>query len=168
MKYSEIRSNIKSGDIIALSHYKWASLYDLQIQAVRVFTESEYCHVGLVWDIGGRLFVVEAVTPKVRIKPLSHFVKDGFYWIPLNSDTTSAEVEFALSQVGVGEYSKWQAIKGQLSLLNIGRDNLWQCAEFLIECRKLSNVNLGNKATPAAIVKQLQNQGFPVYFINEE
>ena len=168
MRYSKIRGSIKSGDIIALSHYKWASLYDLQIQIVRLSTQSEYCHIGLVWEIGGRLFVIESVTPKIRIKPLSHFVEDGFYWIPMDKGISEAELEFALGKVGKGQYSKWQAIKGQLSSLKIGVDDFWQCAEFLIECRKLSGCNLGDKATPAAVVKTLQTQGFPVFLIDEE
>ena len=168
MKYSEIRHNIKSGDIIALSHYKWASLYDLQVQAVRLFTQSEYCHVGLVWKIGGRLFVIESVTPKIRIKPLSHFVKDSFYWMPMKANICNDELEFALEKIGEGEYSKWQAIKGQLNLLKIGKDNNWQCAEFLIECRKRSGVMLGDKATPSAIVKAVQALGRPVYLIDKE
>ena len=168
MRYSKIRDSIKSGDIIALSHYKWASLYDLQIQIVRLSTQSEYCHIGLIWEIAGRLFVIESVTPKIRIRPLSHFIKDSFYWIPMDKAISDNELEFALEKVGVGSYSKWQAIKGQLNSLKIGGDDLWQCAEFLIECRKLSGCNLGDKATPAAIVKTLQSQGFPVFLVDEE
>jgi hypothetical protein len=49
MQYADIRPQIKSGDLIALHHDDWGSLYDLQIQAVQTFTQSEYCHVAPVW-----------------------------------------------------------------------------------------------------------------------
>ena len=164
--YSDIRHKIKSGDIIALSHSKWNSFYDLQVQAVRLFTQSEYCHVGLVWSVGGRLFVIESVSPKVVITPLSNYVKEGFYWIPVEKPMSKAEITFALSKVGKGQYSKWQAIKAQFNALKIGEDDLWECAEFIIACRKLSGVDLGNKATPSAVVKKLQEDGYTIHYIN--
>lgn len=168
MKYSENRHKIKSGDIIALSHYKWASFYDLQIQAVRIFTQSEYTHVGLVWECAGRLFVIESVTPVIRMVPLSTMAEEGFYHIPMNVPITYAELEFALDKVGNGKYSKWQAIKAQLNLLKSGEDNLWQCCEFVKECRKLSGVDVGNKITPSGVVKHLQELGYAVSFYDNK
>ncbi len=132
MKYSEHRSKIKSGDIIAVSHSGWTNLHDIQCQIVRLFQESEYCHVGMVWKVSGRLFVIESVKPVVRLVPLSKFVKDGFYHIPLKQAISSKELEFALSTVGIGKYSTLQAITGFLKDLKIGEDKIWQCAEFVI------------------------------------
>jgi hypothetical protein len=166
MKYSDVRDSIKGGDIIALSHESWDSWYDFQIQIVRTATQSEYCHVGLVLEWGGRLFVVESVTPYVRIKPLSQFIDKGFYWLSVDKPVSEAETEFALSKVAVGEYSRLAAIKGGLGILKIGEDNLWQCAEFVIAARMLSGVDLGNKATPASVVKTLQSQGCSLNYID--
>lgn len=168
MKYSDVRDKIKGGDIIAVSHSKWNSWYDIQIQAVRIFTESEYCHVGLVREDAGRLFVIESVTPFIRVKPLSEFIKDGFYWIPVNKPISDNELRFAMSEVGKGRYSKFQAIIAQLNMLPIGKDDKWECAEFCIVARAKSGVDLGNKATPSAVVKKLQEQGCPVYLIDKE
>jgi hypothetical protein len=165
MKYSEHREKIKSGDIIILSHSKWGSFYDLQVQAVRLFQESEYSHVGLAWKCSGRLFVIEAVTPYVRIFPLSNYAQEGFYHIPLKKPMESKELEFALSKVGNGKYSKWEAILAFFRALSIGKDNLWQCAEFVMTCRKLSGVNLGGVATPAAIVKTALENGYQLKYI---
>lgn len=167
MNYADIRSEIKSGDILAWGHDDWNNIYDLQIQAVRVFTQSEYSHVGLAWVVGGRVFVIESVVPKIRIVPLSNMLEDGVYWLPQKVSMSEAELEFALSKVGVGVYSKWQAMMAQLRRLTIGADNLWQCAEFVIECRKLSGVSLGDKATPAEVVKAAQENGSPTYFITD-
>ena len=166
MDYDEIRSRIKSGDVIAVSHYKWASFYDLQIQAVRMFTRSEYSHVAIAWVVGDRVFLIESVIPYIRITPLSNFAREGFYWIPTETEMSAEELSFALSKVGVGKYSKWQAIKGFLKNLSIGTDNIWQCAEFVIAARKRSGLDLGRKATPSAVVAELQKQGNPTYFVN--
>ena len=79
--YANIRQHIKSGDLLAWSHRApwWASLRDCKIALVRLFTRSEYCHVGIAWVLGGRVFVIEAVKPEVRIYPLSKLAP--FYWV---------------------------------------------------------------------------------------
>jgi hypothetical protein len=167
MDYASIRSSIKSGDLIALSHTAWGSLYDLQIQAVRTFTQSEYSHICVAWVIGGRVFVIEAVEPKVRIMPLSNMQDVGFYWIPTNNEMSETELEFGLSKVGIGTYSKIEAIEAQLDLLDIGKDDLWECAELTIAMRKLSSVNLGDKATPAAVVQNALEQGLILNYMGK-
>ncbi len=165
MDYATARSQIKSGDLIALSHYKFASYYDLQVQAVRFFTQSEYSHAAMAWVIGGRVWVIESVVPVVRMVPLSLMAEEGFYWAPLGVDISDPELEFALSKIGVGKYSKLQAVMAQLRQLKVGADDQWECAEFVITARKLSGVNLGDKATPSAVVRAAQDLGAPVYFV---
>lgn len=167
MKYSEIRNNIKSGDLIALTHKSWCSLYDIQIQAVRTFTQSEYSHVCVAWVVAGRVFVIEAVEPKVRIMPLSNMNQEGFYWIPTTKPMSETELEFGLAAVGIGAYSKVQAIAAQLNMLDIGADDKWECAELTIMMRQLSGQELGGKATPSAVVAAAQNSGAPVYLISK-
>jgi hypothetical protein len=152
MDYTSNRERIKSGDLIALTHKKWGSLYDLQVQAVRLGTESEYSHVGLIWEIGGRLFVIESVVPFVRILPLAHYAKEGFYWLSMNAPISDDELEFAMDDVGTWSYSKWQAILAFFKRLKIGADRAGMCAEFVIECRRRSGVDLGDFATPSAVV----------------
>lgn len=168
MKYEDIRAKIQSGDIVALSHTQWGSWYDLQIQAVRIGTESEYSHVGLVWVAGGRVWLIESVTPFIRLVPLSHLTKQGFYWIPMNAPVSDAELEFALAEVGVGAYSKWQGILAFFRKLKLVNDGLWECAKFLIMCRRMSGVDLGDVATPSAVVRAAQIQGKPCFLVGEQ
>lgn len=165
MKYEDVRAKIKSGDLIALTHKEWGSWYDFQIQVVRAVTQSEYAHAAMAIVFGGRVWVVEAVVPHVRLVPLSKMAKEGFYWVPMETEVTEKELEFALSIVGVGEYSKFQAVMGQLDELDVGEDNYWQCAEFVIACRRLSGVDLGKKATPSAVVQTALELGFPVHYV---
>lgn len=167
MKYVDARPLIKSGDIIALTHRRWSSWYDLQIQIVRIFTQSEYCHVGLVWELQDRLFVIEAVTPYVRIAELSAFARAGFYHIAVGTPINEKELAYAMDQVGKMRYSKWQAILGFLRLLKGGKDKLGQCAEFVIVCRAQSDVDLGDVFTPTKVVQAALSMGKTLRFIKD-
>lgn len=167
MDYTVARENIKTGDIIALSHQKWGSWYDLQIQAVRLSTESEYSHVALAWVFAGRVFLIESVEPYVRIIPLSNIADKGFYHIPVGEDFSEQELEFLMSKVGLAKYSKIQAILAYFKKIKIGADQLWECAELAITSRRLSGVDLGDKATPSAVVKTLLEAGHALYYIKK-
>ena len=153
MKYADARPLIQSGDLIAESHAEWRTLYDWKVQAVRFFTQSEYCHVALAWPIGGRLFALESVMPKVRMVPLSSMAKKGFYWVPLGAPMSDAELEFALSQIGVGTYSQWLAIVAQVRGIDINDNAFWECAKYVIRCRALSGIALGQSAVPSNVVR---------------
>ena len=168
MKYSDVRGSIKSGDLIALTHTKWSSLYDIQIQVVRTAEQSEYSHVGMVYVMGGRVWLLESVDPVIRMIPLSNLVTEGFYLLPLETPISAAELEFAMSEVGIGRYSKLEAIKAFFKRINIGKNSVWECAEFVITCRRFSGLDLGDVATPSAVVKVAQEiLGAPTYFIKD-
>lgn len=166
MSYEEIKPKIQSGDILAWTHKGWDSFYDFQIQMVRMATRSEYSHVGIAWVVGGRVFVIEAVVPQVRIYPLSREVP--FYWIPCGDYWSEATEEFALSKVGE-VYSKWQAIMSFFNKVQAGKDNLWQCAELVNKILTVGNVLKYNEAssTPTSIVEALQSKGYPIYMVNK-
>lgn len=168
MDYAQARNQIKSGDLIAMTHNQWNSFYDLQVQAVRTGTQSEYCHMCVAWVIAGRVFVIEAVNPLVRIFPLSNLKDAGFYWLATpDTPMSDKELEFGLSWVGRGEYSKWQAIEAQLNTLDVGADDKWECAELTICMRRLSGLDLGSKATPAAVVQEALKKGYTLAFVSK-
>lgn len=147
--YSDIRSTIKSGDLLAWTHRSWGSFYDLQMQCIRIFTKSEYTHVGTAWVIGERVFVIEAVVPKVRIYPLSSLLP--FYLIPLNSTWNSHTEEFLLAQVG-DPYSVKQAIQSLFRTPDI--DDNWMCGELVRETMIKEGIDLGTDYTPSGIVNK--------------
>lgn len=153
MEYEKFRPSIRSGDLLAFTHLPLRSFYDLQVQAVRVFTKSEYCHVALAWVVGGRVFVIEAVTPKVRIYPLSKLLP--FWHITTHAPWKPETEEFALSQVGM-DYSKWQAIQAYFGKPDL--DHLWECAELAGQVLAVDGISLGEKFTPSAIVYAAQER----------
>lgn len=160
MYYQTAREKIKSGDLLAFSHFGWNSLRDLKIQAIRIWTRSEYSHVGIAWVVGGRVFCLEAVNPLVRIYPLSNLGE--FYWLPTSIDWTQEVEEFAMSIVGQ-KYSTWQAI--QSAFEEPQKDNLWQCCEYAREVLRLGGIDLGKVATPTAIVRSALALNYPMSLV---
>ena len=150
MDYSAVRDSIQSGDVVAFTHTGFGSLRDIQAQIVRIATRSEYSHVGIVWKIVNRLFLLEAVVPEVRIFPLSNF--EEFYLIPLNKKLSEKAENYALSRVGQ-KYSKLEAIKGYFGWNK--RDSYWQCAEFVSSVLKENEITITGKDTPTNIVREL-------------
>lgn len=160
MKYSEIRSQIKSGDLLAWSHIGIKSWHDFKIWLVRLFMRSEYSHVGTAWVIGERVFVIEAVMPLVRIYPLSSL--GDFYHLPLNAPWKQETEALALSRVGHA-YSQLQAMQAPFG--KPPEDNLWECAELAASIAKADGIDLGEVYTPSAVVLAAQTLGSKMSFV---
>lgn len=161
--YEDYRTNIKSGDLLAFSHKGCKSWNDFKIMIVRMFTRSEYSHVGTAWWCGGRLFCIEAVEPCVRIFPLSRL--GSFYHVPLNTSWSDYVEEVALNYVG-SDYKQLHAIKAFLEPLD--KTDVSECAALTIHIAEKGGIDLGSRATPDAVVKQAQLYGNPLYFVRNE
>jgi hypothetical protein len=159
-KYFDYRNNIKSGDLLVWSHRGWKSLYDIKIQMIRLFTRSEYSHVGTAWVVGDRVFVIEAVEPRARIYPLSKL--GSFYHIPLQAPWGKETEEKALSYVG-SEYKQIDAIKAFFKPLKEGAVS--ECAALALTVASHDGINLGDRATPDSVVYHAQRLGHPTFYI---
>ena len=154
MEYKDIRSQIKSGDILAFSHVGWKTFHDWKVQAIRFFTQSEYSHIATVWVTGGRVFVIEAVEPCVRVFPLSKL--GDFYWMPMEAPWTPETEEYALSVIGE-EYSQLQAIQSFFETPKI--DKMWQCTEFSKAIAAKDGIVVDcPKPTPSLFVRAMMEQ----------
>lgn len=160
MNYAQVRPTIRSGDILAWSHRGVHSWHDLKIWFVRLFTRSEYSHVGTAWVVGNRVFVIEAVMPLVRNYPLSKL--GDFYWLPLRAPWSPEAEEVALDKIG-HRYSQGQAV--QAPFKKPALDNLWQCAELAATIAEADGVDLGDVYTPSAVVLAAQKRGAPLIFV---
>ena len=152
MKYTNLRRHIKSGDVLAWTHRSWRTWYDIKVQLIRLFTLSEYSHVGIAVVMGGRVWVLEAVTPKVRLVPLSNLLP--CYHVT-GKGMSPEQVEVGLAWIGREdvEYSQLEAAKTLFGLN--ARDN------DQIQCAELVNIVLGNpcKDTPSAVVDYFLGRG---------
>lgn len=148
MKYSNFRHKIRSGDVLAWTHRGWKTWYDIKVQLVRMWTRSEYSHVGIAWVIGGRVFVLEAVSSGVRIMPLSELLP---YWWISRPKWNERIQKRAMKAMGKS-YSEFQAVLAGFNLLERGKDDFWQCAEYV---SYVLNLPIEYGLTPAAIVTSL-------------
>lgn len=166
MRYAEFRERIASGDLLAWSHRTgwFSSWYDFKVNLIRLFTRSEYTHVGLAWVCGGRVWVVEAVTPLVRVVPLSAFAP--FYHLPMGLPWSPAIEEFALSFVGNEGY-RYSQSEGIAALF--GRSDasnaLLECAEYVKLVAEFTGVALAGNATPTDVVLAAQGRGGSMTYI---
>lgn len=161
MDYRTARPQITSGDIIAFTHSGWGSWADIESQIVRIATRSEYSHVGVTWVTGGRVFILEAVVPEIRIFPLRKLVP--FYWVPMYSPLSRPTERYALSRVGQ-EYSKWEAVKGFFGSTRL--DQKWQCAEYVRMVLSVNKSMAPGKNTPTAIVQDALKQGRTLHWVD--
>lgn len=160
MNYLDARPTIRSGDMLAFSHGSWRSWGDIKTNAVRIFTRSTYSHVGLAWVVGGRIFVLEAVKPKVRIYPLSG--SGDFYLLPSAARWGQDTEELALSSVGI-DYSELTAMRAFFGELPAG--NMQECAAYVREVLKKDGIDLGRRSTPDAVVQEALARGAEMMFV---
>ena len=152
--YKDIRRQIRSGDLLAWSHRSLRSWHDLKIWFVRLWTRSEYSHVGTAWRIGGRVFVIEAVQPVVRIYPLSKL--GAFYWLSVGAPWKLSTETLALDYVG-DPYSQAQAMQAPFSKPQ--EDRKWECAELAAVLARADGIELGDVYTPSAVVQAALERG---------
>lgn len=162
MKYSQARPMIRSGDILAWSHRGIRSWHDFKIACVRLFTRSEYSHVGTAWVIGSRVFVIEAVVPLVRIYPLSRL--GDFYWLSMGAYWRKATETLALAHVG-DEYSQVQALVSPF--FTPPDDHRWECAELVARIARQDSIDLGQVYTPSEVVLAAQKRGATLAFVEK-
>lgn len=160
MKYEQARPMIRSGDVLAWSHRGIHSWHDLKIWFVRMFTRSEYSHVGTAWVVGNRVFVIEAVMPKVRIYPLSKL--GDFYWLQMGAYWRKATETLALSFVG-DDYSQVQAMVSPF--ITPPKDDRWECAELVATVARQDSIDLGDVYTPSEVVLAAQKRGAPLTYV---
>ena len=162
MNYEYARDKIKSGDLLAWSHRGWRSWYDFKIQMVRFFTRSEYSHVAIAWVVGGRVFALEAVQPKVRIHPLSTL--GDFYLLRGYVPWTELTEEIALSKVGE-KYSQLEAVA---SFFNKSINTKWQCVKYVWHIAECAGLKLFGKATPSNAVQNALKDGLELEYIENK
>lgn len=164
--YTRSRSNIRSGDLLAWGHEAWRSWHDLEVQAVRMFTRSEYAHVGVAWRMAGRVWVIEAVVPNIRVFPLSRLLP--CYWLGGEKrNAWTKEIEESVTKIIGQEYSKLEAISSFLGKVVPGANEKWQCAETAAYLRAALTLGDYGSPTPTTLVKATLREGASLRLLEE-
>lgn len=163
MNYQKSRPLIRSGDLIGQSGGSWKTWAGIKVNMVRIFTRSTYSHVGIAWVVGGRVFMLEAVKPRLRIYPMSKI--GDFYWLPMEARWGANAEHAALENVGV-EYSELVALKAFFGPLEEG--NVQQCAAYALTVFRADAIDLGNRATPDSVVLAAMRRGSECVFVTQD
>jgi len=157
-----------SGDLLAWSHRGWSTWYDVQLQMVRAFTRSDWCHVGIALRMRGRVWVLEAVQPLVRVHPLSALLPCAWLGLARLAPAWTQELEQrAVDTVGQ-PYSKLQCAAAFLGRLSNGTDGRWQCAELAQAVCEWRGFSLGPHAIPAELVRRALDRGASLVTVNPD
>ena len=124
-KYSEIRPTIRTGDLLAWNITSPSDMGDLFLYSYQKIFNIKYSHVGIAAVLGGRLFVVEAIPPVVRLYPISR--KSNFYLIPCNIDEKPGYLEYLFNDLGK-DYSLLDLFKTCIGLKASDKD--FYCSEL--------------------------------------
>lgn len=130
MKYSKVRSSIKTGDLLIwATEPNWRKPIDaIQIWAVRAFTQSAYSHIGIAVWVRNRIMVFDATGHGVLLRPISDDLPS--FILHRKRVLSGNAIDWAFNRIG-SKYSRWQAFKTYFGMLKAGDDNNWHCAELV-------------------------------------
>lgn len=164
--YSNIRNEIKTGDLIAWKTTKITSFFTFILYLYQKILKAQYTHVGVAVREGDRIFVLEATPPVVRLHPLS--LSGDFYLIPTKFERRSSQLDFLLVTLG-RKYSIFDMVR---SMFKFGTDNSDYycselCADYYNAIGHINNEWAGE--TPDAIVREILkvNKNNPIFVKND-
>lgn len=163
-KYADIRDQIKTGDLLAWSTGDWRSWHGIQVNLVRMFTRSEFSHVGVACVMAGRVFVIEAVASGVRLFPLSRELP--FYWIRRPQALSDQAVEWAFQHIGREYESKLKMVWAFLTGRSIDRNRRFQCAELVRAIYAEDGEAFPGPDIPSALVNAAMASWGPVEYVS--
>ena len=161
--YYTYSRKIKSGDLLIWNKGAGGYINNASLFIIKLFTLSEYVHVGIAWKIASRVFVIEAAMDGVKITPLSK--RHEFFHMPMGIKWFKTYDSFLLDKVG-DVYSIQDAVRGYLGLFVDTEDRAWQCVELAVSFYKHTGLDLGDVYTPAKLVTQLLDLGRQMTYVN--
>lgn len=152
LNYADYRDSIRSGDLLIWSGDNYSVTSNAILTTIRVLTASDYAHVGIAIRILGRLFVVEATMPNIRLALVSD--KEEFYHVPMDVTWTHECEDYLFSKLGL-PYSILDDIRAYFGFITAS-DNKYQCAEltreFYVKC---CNLIISDNYIPKTLVKEI-------------
>ena len=150
--YEDYRTQIRTGDVLAFFSSTGTNLFDgIYAKIITYVTKERIHHVGMAYVSGGRVFIVEAMPPFVRMIPLSR--RGSFYHLPMGvKDGPQVEVE-VLSAIGK-RYSIKDAITAW-SAEKVEDENGVQCAEHVVRTLTKLGIKVEKEYIPGKLVTSL-------------
>ncbi len=138
---------LKSGDILVWNDsFKGQSRYGALI---RLFTASDFTHVGVAIKNDDGLFSAEANVPVIRTTKVD--LSDRLFYIPTPIIHDNIGQSFIDDTQGL-RYSYLDAIRSLFGIID-ERNDKWQCAEYVLDYLKCYGHDLGRVYTPSRLVR---------------
>lgn len=123
--YKDIRESLQSGDIVFYSSND--SLIDKLIKFV---TRSEFSHMGLIFRLEGRVFLLEAsLAGGIRMVPLTLRMPDYIFRFSEKYSWTRRMERKALAHI-MEKYNVWEALRASLGFKE---GSGWICTRYVAE-----------------------------------
>lgn len=114
--YSKMRNEIKTGDLIAYDTEEIDSFFGFVLYLYQKILKAKYTHVGIAVCMGGRVFIVEATPPEVRLVPLA--MCGNFYHIKTDMPATEQSMMTVLFSHLGKKYSLFDLVKSKIGFAN--------------------------------------------------
>lgn len=150
MDYQNIRSKIKTGDLVFFSNRGWKTWSDIESQIVRFFTRSNFSHVGMAYVQSGRVLILEAVGTGVRLHPLSDRLPGH---LAVNPKQLDKHAEYwAFAQIGKPYESKLRMVWDYIFNKNVSSEKeRFQCGEYVNQILKENGQQVAKDDSPSAL-----------------
>lgn len=118
--YSKMRSEITTGDLIAYDTEEIDSFFGFVLYLYQKILKARYTHVGVAVCMGGRVFLLEATPPSVRLIPLT--MCGNFYHIKTDIQVPESKMMNVLFTLIGKSYSIFDLIKSKFGIANDDSD----------------------------------------------
>jgi len=151
--YSKLRSEIKTGDLIAYDTEEIDSFFGSVLYFYQKILKARYTHVGIAVRLNNRVFIVEATPPEVRLIPLP--MCGDFYYIKTDLEANEDSMLSTLFSYLGRPYSLLDLVKAKFKLTSNPSD--LYCSELAQEFYNMFGYLSNRKAgeTPDRIVEEV-------------
>lgn len=153
---SEVIDDMRTGDLIAYRITRYNSLTSLLLKIWQKTTKNKYSHVGVVLKLEDRVFIVEAIPPRVAMVPIT--LEKSFYWIPTQIDDPNGRMVSTLTEHIGTKYNVLDILWHYLGMER-SKDSLYcsvLASEFYNDIGYLRERESGH--TPDTIVKAIKER----------
>jgi hypothetical protein len=157
--YSDVRDKLQSGDVAFFSSHN--TIGDM---LVKLGTMSQFSHVGTIFRLEGRVFLLEAsLAGGIRMVPLTLRLPDYVFQTGIKYPWNPRSEKIALAHI-MEKYSKWEALRAWLGDKE-GRG--WICTKYTADVADAQGYHFPDKhQVPQVFFDQLIEDNIPFIHID--
>jgi hypothetical protein len=158
--YNDVRPKLKSGDVAFFCHNT------LGDKLIKFGTRSQFSHVGTIYVLGDRLFLLEAsYAGGVRMVPLSMRIPDYIFQVSIKNPWNHKAEKFAMAHI-MEKYSLVEALRAWIGNKE-GKG--WICTKYVADVADEQGYHFPNShQVPQVFFEDLMESNVPYFHIDVE